>query len=61
MLFGRSIGSVCAVHLASRYPDVFSGLIVESGIAKLLELPLVSMITAGMPMLAVSLLRATRP
>jgi pimeloyl-ACP methyl ester carboxylesterase len=32
VLFGRSIGSLCAIELASRHPDV-RGLIFDSGIA----------------------------
>jgi pimeloyl-ACP methyl ester carboxylesterase len=108
LLFGRSIGSVWAVHLASRFPAMFKArhhvcvlwssrsclwacvcmcvracvyvgvhllylcpcscvvtgwycvfgtlcqaLVVESGISRLLELPLVGMLVAGFPMLAV--------
>ena len=34
--YGRSLGSLAAIHVASRHPDL-AGLIVESGIADLLE------------------------
>jgi alpha-beta hydrolase superfamily lysophospholipase len=36
ILFGRSIGSLYAIHGASVYPDV-GGLIIESGVAMILE------------------------
>ena len=34
--YGRSLGSLAAIELASRHPDL-AGLIIESGIADLLE------------------------
>jgi pimeloyl-ACP methyl ester carboxylesterase len=36
ILFGRSIGSIYAIHCASRFPQV-AGLIIESGIADVLD------------------------
>ncbi len=36
ILFGRSVGSIYAIHAASRFPDI-AGLIIESGIANPLE------------------------
>ncbi|MHC4946620.1 MAG: alpha/beta hydrolase [Planctomycetota bacterium] len=36
ILFGRSIGSLYAIHCASRFPQV-AGLIIESGIADVLD------------------------
>ena len=36
VLFGRSIGSLYAIHAASRYPEI-PGLIIESGIADIME------------------------
>ena len=33
VLFGRSMGSLCAIHLAAYAPNRFAGLVVESGIA----------------------------
>ena len=36
VIFGRSIGSIYAIEFAARYPDV-AGLIIESGIADVLE------------------------
>ncbi len=32
-LMGRSLGSISATHLATLYPETFSGLIIESGLA----------------------------
>lgn len=37
ILFGRSIGSIYALHGASLYPDSIGGLIIESGIADVKE------------------------
>jgi hypothetical protein len=37
VLFGRSIGSIYAIHGASLYPDTIGGLIIESGIADVRE------------------------
>lgn len=41
-LMGRSLGSISAIQLAMLYPDTFSGLIIESGLAHavLVYLPL---------------------
>ncbi|MBT3210044.1 MAG: alpha/beta hydrolase [Bacteroidetes bacterium] len=36
ILFGRSVGSIYAIHAASCFPEI-SGLIIESGIANILE------------------------
>ncbi len=36
VLFGRSVGSIYAIHAASRHPQI-AGLIIESGIADPLE------------------------
>lgn len=36
VVFGRSIGSIYAIELASRFPDI-AGLVLESGIADVLE------------------------
>ena len=36
VFFGRSVGSIFAVHAASRFPEA-RGLILESGIADVLE------------------------
>ena len=33
VLFGRSMGSIPAIHLACVAPDCFDGLVVESGVA----------------------------
>ena len=32
-LMGRSLGSISATHMATIYPETFSGLIIESGLA----------------------------
>lgn len=52
LLFGRSIGSVCAVHLAATAPAAFSGVVLESAVASILELPMVQQIAAMMPDIA---------
>jgi len=38
LLMGRSLGSGPATHLASKYPDAYAGLILESGFADVLPL-----------------------
>ena len=35
---GRSLGSICAIELASSYPEQIKGLIIESGFASILRL-----------------------
>ena len=42
ILMGRSLGSVSVIELSSRYPNDFSGLIIESGFAE--EFPLFELI-----------------
>jgi pimeloyl-ACP methyl ester carboxylesterase len=37
-IMGRSLGSACAIHTASQYPDQFRGLIIESGFAHVIPL-----------------------
>jgi uncharacterized protein len=37
-VMGRSLGSACAVHLASQHPDRFKGVIIESGFAHAIPL-----------------------
>ncbi|OQR94259.1 temperature sensitive supressor-like protein [Achlya hypogyna] len=49
ILFGRSIGSICAMHLAAARPDRFRGLIVESGFHSILQLPMVQQMAMFMP------------
>lgn len=41
ILWGRSIGATCAVHLAANHTDKVHGLIVESGLMSIKKLPLV--------------------
>jgi len=41
---GRSIGATCAVHLAAKRAGEFHGLIIDSGLMSLKELPTVQMI-----------------
>ncbi len=36
IVFGRSVGSICALEAVARYPEI-AGLIIESGIADVLE------------------------
>jgi pimeloyl-ACP methyl ester carboxylesterase len=49
ILFGRSIGSTCAVHLAAHRPDSFRGVIIESGITVITELPMVKQLGGMIP------------
>jgi uncharacterized protein len=35
-VMGRSLGSISAIEMASRYPETFKGLIIESGFAEVL-------------------------
>ena len=41
--FGRSIGATCAVHLASKHPREVHGLIIDSGLMSIKQLPRVQM------------------
>lgn len=38
---GRSIGATCAVHLASKFPGKIHGLVVDSGLMSIKQLPMV--------------------
>lgn len=38
LVMGRSLGSACAIHMAYLSPDLFSGIIIESGFAHTLPL-----------------------
>jgi pimeloyl-ACP methyl ester carboxylesterase len=49
MLFGRSIGSTCAVHLASKYSHIFKALVIESGLTVITELPMVARLAMMIP------------
>eukprot|EP00931_Biecheleriopsis_adriatica_P056502 TRINITY_DN3347_c0_g2_i4.p1 TRINITY_DN3347_c0_g2~~TRINITY_DN3347_c0_g2_i4.p1 ORF type:complete len:326 (+),score=66.58 TRINITY_DN3347_c0_g2_i4:109-1086(+) len=49
VLHGRSLGSACAVYLASRQASGVCGLIVESGVMDLLKLPMVMQLGLMMP------------
>ena len=42
LLAGRSLGSACAIELAARFEESFVGLILESAVMNLLELPMVA-------------------
>ena len=42
VLAGRSLGSACAIELAARFEARFVGLILESAMSSLLELPMVA-------------------
>jgi hypothetical protein len=37
-LMGRSLGSACAIHMAHQHPELFKGLIIESGFAHAIDL-----------------------
>jgi fermentation-respiration switch protein FrsA (DUF1100 family) len=47
IVMGRSLGSACAIHLASRHPGAFKGLIIESGFAHVVPL----LMRLGLPMI----------
>lgn len=49
IVLGRSLGSACAIHLATA-PNV-CGLIIESGVMELLKLPMVMQFAMMMPQL----------
>eukprot|EP00930_Biecheleria_cincta_P057014 TRINITY_DN43020_c0_g1_i1.p1 TRINITY_DN43020_c0_g1~~TRINITY_DN43020_c0_g1_i1.p1 ORF type:complete len:324 (-),score=59.58 TRINITY_DN43020_c0_g1_i1:380-1351(-) len=49
MLHGRSLGSICAVHIASRETPRVGALVVESGVMDLLKLPMVQQLGLMMP------------
>jgi hypothetical protein len=49
LVHGRSLGSICAVHVAATMPDKIAGVVVESGVVSLLELPMVRQLGAMMP------------
>ena len=44
IMFGRSIGATCAVHLAAKQARLVHGLIVDSGLMSIKQLPTVSML-----------------
>lgn len=44
IVMGRSIGATCAVHLASRHAADVYGLIVDSGLMSVKQLPMVAML-----------------
>lgn len=45
-MFGRSIGATCAVHLAAKQSRKVHGLIVDSGLMSIKQLPTVQMLLA---------------
>ena len=47
LLAGRSLGSACAIELAARFEENFVGLILESAVMNLLELPMVAEALGG--------------
>lgn len=49
VVHGRSLGSACAVHLASRHGERIAALVVESGVMQLMDLPMVRQLGAMMP------------
>lgn len=58
---GRSLGTICAVHLAATYSSRISGLIIESGVIDLLKLPMVKQLGAMMPQMLQVLMREPLP
>lgn len=61
VVHGRSLGSTCAVHLASLGKSSVSALIMESGVVNLLELPMVQQVGRMMPELLQMLASAECP
>lgn len=57
VVHGRSLGSICAIHVASLPECNVAGLVVESGLVSLLDLPMVMQIGAMMPQM-LQMLRA---
>ena len=57
VLHGRSIGSVCAAHIVGSASSAapLAGVIIESGLTVLTELPMVAELTAAMPQMAMML------
>ena len=57
VLHGRSIGSVCAAHIVGSASAAapLAGVIIESGLTVLTELPMVAQLTAAMPQMAMML------
>ena len=49
VLYGRSIGSVCAVELASRHEQLFEALVLESAVEKLTDLPMARQLAGVLP------------
>ncbi len=51
ILMGRSLGSISAIHMTHLFPDLFKGLIIESGLAHalLVYFPLRRVLTAWLP------------
>ena len=47
LLAGRSLGSACAIELAAKFEESFVGLILESAVMNLLELPMVAEALGG--------------
>ena len=56
VLFGRSMGATCAVHLGTTHPEAYAGVILESGLQTVKDLPMLAplsmMIPNGQQMLA---------
>eukprot|EP00913_Durusdinium_trenchii_P026418 g24786.t1 len=59
IVLGRSLGSACAIHLATA-PNV-CGLIIESGVMELLKLPMVMQFAMMMPQLLQALRQEPSP
>ena len=67
VVHGRSIGSVCAAHIvggggsAKSTTTTLAGVIIESGLTKLTELPMVKQMEAMMPQAAMMLAQLPDP
>ncbi|KAF0682689.1 Aste57867_25207 [Aphanomyces stellatus] len=49
VVYGRSIGSQCAIHVATKFPQRIHGLVVDSGFHSILKLPMVNQLAMMLP------------
>ena len=49
LLFGRSLGATCAVHLATTFPEAYAGVVLESGLQTIKDLPMLAPLSQMIP------------
>ena len=49
VLWGRSIGATCAIHLAAKHGEHFKGCVIESGLMDIKSLPMVMQMSFMLP------------